>query len=53
MKKNMGSVEFDLTGAIIKGFELMKVRQKQLLTIMGWLGLAVAVFYGLYRFNKW
>jgi hypothetical protein len=51
VKKNMGTVEFEFIAAITKGFELLKVRQRLLLIIMGWLGVAIAVFYGLFRFN--
>jgi len=51
VKKNMGTVEFEFITAITKGFELLKVRQRLLLTIMGWFGVAIAVFYGLFRFN--
>ena len=53
VKKNIGTVEFDIIEAITKGFESMKMKQKQLLKIMGWLGLALTIFYGLYRINKW
>lgn len=51
VKKNMGTVEFEIITAITKGFELLKVRQRLLLAIMGWFGVAIAVFYGLFRFN--